>query len=73
MKKKIYIWGAGHYIRQVMEEINDIQNLEIASEGKQYIVVRLGTEFYGIDIKYVDNTIQELVKLKKEIVKKIKL
>ena len=25
------------------------------------------------DIKYVDNTIQELVKLKKEIVKKIKL
>ena len=32
-----------------MEEINDIQNLEIASEGKQYIVVRLGTEFYGIE------------------------
>ncbi len=25
MKKKIYIWGAGHYIRQVMEEINDIK------------------------------------------------
>ena len=41
-----------------MEEINDIQNLEIASEGKQYIVVRLGTEFYGIDIKYVDNIVR---------------
>lgn len=41
-----------------MEEINDVQNLEIASEGKQYIVVRLGTEFYGIDIKYVDNIVR---------------
>lgn len=28
---------------------------------------------YLYDIKYVDNTIQELVKLKKEMVKKIKL
>jgi len=26
-----------------MEEISDVQNLEIAGEGKQYIVVRLGT------------------------------
>jgi len=41
-----------------MEEINDVQNLEIAGEGKQYIVVRLGTEQYGIDIKYVDNIVR---------------
>jgi len=41
-----------------MEEISDVQNLEIAGEGKQYIVVRLGTEFYGIDIKYVDNIVR---------------
>lgn len=41
-----------------MEEINDVQNLEIASEGKQYIVVRIGTEQYGIDIKYVDNIVR---------------
>lgn len=27
-------------------------------EGKQYIVVRLGTEQYGIDIKYVDNIVR---------------
>lgn len=30
-----------------MEEISDVQNIEIASEGKQYIVVRLGTEQYA--------------------------
>ncbi len=41
-----------------MEEISDVQNLEIAGEGKQYIVVRLGTEQYGIDIKYVDNIVR---------------
>ena len=41
-----------------MEEINDIQNIEVAGEGKQYIVVRIGTEQYGIDIKYVDNIVR---------------
>lgn len=41
-----------------MEDINDIQNIEVASEGKQYIVVSIGTEQYGIDIKYVDNIIR---------------
>ena len=41
-----------------MEEISDVQNIEIAGEGKQYIVVRLGTEQYGIDIKYVDNIVR---------------
>lgn len=41
-----------------MEEISDVQNLEIAGEGKQYIVVHLGTEQYGIDIKYVDNIVR---------------
>ena len=38
-----------------MEDMNDVQNIETASDGKQYIVVRIGTEQYGIDIKYVDN------------------
>ena len=33
-----------------MEDINDVQNLDVVGEGKQYIVVRLGNEQYGIDI-----------------------
>lgn len=41
-----------------MEEINDVQNIAVAGEGKQYIVVRIGTEQYGIDIKYVDNIVR---------------
>lgn len=41
-----------------MDDINDIQNVEVASEGKQYIVVRLGSEQYGIDIKYIDNIVR---------------
>ena len=41
-----------------MDDINEIQNLEVASEGKQYIVVRLGSEQYGIDIKYIDNIVR---------------
>ena len=36
-----------------MEDINEIQNLEVVGEGKQYIVVRLGDEQYGIDIKLI--------------------
>lgn len=41
-----------------MEDINEIQNLGIADEGKQYIVVSLGAEQYGIDIKYIDNIVR---------------
>lgn len=41
-----------------MEDVNEIQNVEMASEGKQYIVVRIGSEQYGIDIKYVDNIVR---------------
>lgn len=41
-----------------MDDIKDIQNVEVASEGKQYIVVRLGMEQYGIDIKYIDNIVR---------------
>lgn len=41
-----------------MEEITDIQNIEVASESKQYIVIKIGTEQYGIDIKYVDNIVR---------------
>ncbi len=40
-----------------MEDIQGVHNFGIA-EGKQYIVVCLGTEQYGIDIKYVDNIVR---------------
>lgn len=41
-----------------MEDINDVHNLDMAGEYKQYIVVCLGAEQYGIDIKYVDNIVR---------------
>lgn len=41
-----------------MDDINEIQNIETVSEGKQYIVVHIGNEQYGIDIKYIDNIIR---------------
>lgn len=42
-----------------MDEVNEIQNIKVAGEGKQYIVIRLGSEQYGIDIKYVDNIVRQ--------------
>ena len=33
-------------------------NKKVVSEGKQFIVVKLGTEQYGIDIQYVDNIVR---------------
>ncbi len=41
-----------------MDDINEIQNLEVASEGEQYIVVRLGNEQYGINIQHIDNIVR---------------
>ncbi|MEE3461881.1 MAG: chemotaxis protein CheW [Lachnospiraceae bacterium] len=41
-----------------MDDKNNIQNLEIAEDGKQYIVIKLGIEQYGIDIQYVDNIVR---------------
>ena len=41
-----------------MDDIKDIQNVDVQDEGKQYIVVRLGDEQYGIDIKYIDNIVR---------------
>ncbi len=41
-----------------MEVMNDVQNIKVASEGKQYIVVSIGTEQYGIDINFVDNIVR---------------
>ncbi len=41
-----------------MDNLN-VQNLKTASEGKQYIVVKIGTEQYGIDIQYVDNIVRQ--------------
>ena len=36
-----------------MEDVNEVQNVEVVDEGIQYIVVRIGSEQYGIDIGYV--------------------
>lgn len=41
-----------------MEENNKELNTQTTSEGKQYIVVKLATEQYGIDIQYVDNIVR---------------
>ncbi len=41
-----------------MNNKTDVQNQEIIIEGKQYIVVSIGTEQYGIDIQYVDNIVR---------------
>lgn len=35
-----------------------MEELKIATETAQYIVVRLGKEQYGIDIKYIDNIVR---------------
>ena len=36
-----------------MEEIADIQNLNVVGESKQYIVIKLDDEYYGIDISWI--------------------
>ena len=41
-----------------MEDVNEVQNVEVVDEGIQYIVVRIGSEQYGIDIRYVDNIVR---------------
>lgn len=41
-----------------MEANNKEISTQTTSEGKQYIVVKLGTEQYGIDIQYVDNIVR---------------
>lgn len=35
-----------------------MEEKKIAVDGKQYIVVKIGTEQYGIDIQYVDNIVR---------------
>lgn len=40
-----------------MEAKNKDLDIQTTSEGKQYIVVKLATEQYGIDIQYVDNIV----------------
>ena len=40
-----------------IEKTNEL-NTQVTVEGKQYIVVKLGTEQYGIDIQYVDNIVR---------------
>ena len=41
-----------------MDQLKTIETAEAAEEAAQYIVVRLGEEQYGIDIRYVDNIVR---------------
>jgi len=36
----------------------DLMEMNVVSETNQYIVIRLGEEQYGIDIKYIDNIVR---------------
>ncbi|HKM35844.1 MAG TPA: chemotaxis protein CheW [Lachnospiraceae bacterium] len=36
-----------------------MEEIKVATETAQYIVVRLGKEQYGIDIKYIDNIVRK--------------
>lgn len=40
-------------------EDNNALNIKTEGEGKQFIVISLGTEQYGIDISYVDNIVRQ--------------
>ena len=42
-----------------MDQLKTIETAEAAEEAAQYIVVRLGEEQYGIDIRYVDNIVRK--------------
>ena len=41
-----------------MDQLKTIETAEVAEAAAQYIVVRLGEEQYGIDIRYVDNIVR---------------
>lgn len=41
-----------------MEEVKTIETTEESSSAVQYIVVKIGSEQYGINIKYIDNIVR---------------
>ena len=41
-----------------MNEIRETDELKTVGETTQFIVIRLGDEQYGIDIKYIDNIVR---------------
>ena len=41
-----------------MSSISDIDELNVVRETTQFIVIKLGDEQYGIDIKYIDNIVR---------------
>lgn len=41
-----------------MGEISEVSELKAVGETTQFIVIRLGDEQYGIDIKYIDNIVR---------------
>ena len=38
--------------------MNELDELNVVRETTQFIVIRLGDEHYGIDIKYIDNIVR---------------
>ena len=41
-----------------MGEISEVSELKTVGETTQFIVIKLGDEQYGIDIKYIDNIVR---------------
>ena len=43
---------------KALNELSDIDNTKGTAEFIQYIVIRLGDEQFGIDIRYIDNIVR---------------
>lgn len=43
---------------RALNEISDIEGAKAAVESTQYIVIRLGEEQFGIDIRFIDNIVR---------------
>ena len=55
-----------------MEELNVVESNNTAGVTQQYIVVRLGEEQYGVDIRYIDNIVrmQKITRVPKVMITK---
>ena len=43
---------------KTINELSNVDSNKIAAEAIQYIVIRLGDEQFGIDIRYIDNIVR---------------
>ena len=50
-----------------MEQVKAITTEQEAETAVQYIVVRIGNEQYGINIKYIDNIVRNQKSVAKEM------